>query len=62
MDRLITRVMSVRRAESSQALNTEIMDSKPSLGTNGLYVFVLSSAGTGFEPGWSFIQESINIQ
>lgn len=41
--------MSVR--ESSNAQNTETMDSNPSLGTDGLYVFVVSSAGTGFERG-----------
>jgi hypothetical protein len=51
MDRLIIRVMSVRRVESSNALNTETMDSNPSLGTDGIYVFVLSSAGTGVEVG-----------
>jgi hypothetical protein len=57
----ITRAMSIRRVECSNAQNTETMDSNPSLGTDGLYVFVLSSAGTGFEVGRSLILEFINI-
>lgn len=53
--------MAVRLVASSNAQNTETMDSNPSLDTDGLYIFVLSSAGTGFEVGRSLIQKSIII-
>jgi len=53
--------LSVRRVESSNEQNTETMDSNPFLGTDGLYVFVVSSAGTGFEVRRSLAQKSINI-
>lgn len=61
MARLITRAMSIRSVESSNAQNTQTMDSNPSLGTDGLHVFVVSSAGIGFEVGRSRIPKSINI-
>jgi len=53
--------MSLRRVESSNAQNTETMASNPSLRTDGPSAFVVSSARTGFEVGWSLIQKSINI-
>jgi hypothetical protein len=58
---LITQAISIRRVKCSNAQNTETMNSNPPLGTDGLYVFVLPSEGTGFEVGRSLILESSNI-
>ena len=56
---LVTQAMSIRRVESSKAQNTETMASNPSLGTDGLFVFVVSSAKTGLRWGGPSIKSPL---